>query len=70
MPKRDCTVPSHIFPVMSPVISLLIVCYDFRLKALSSSVCAEIDAINPLDGPKFPVNFPVNGNLFQRRVSS
>jgi hypothetical protein len=48
---------------MSPVISLLIPCSDFRPEAVYSSLYQRIDAIEPLGGAKFPVFFPVNGNF-------
>jgi hypothetical protein len=44
---------------MSPVISLLIPCSDFRLEAIYSSLYQRMDA----GGAKFPVFFPVNGNF-------
>jgi hypothetical protein len=48
---------------MSPVISLLIPCSDFRPEAIYSSLYQQMDAIEPLGGAKFPVFFPVNGNF-------
>jgi hypothetical protein len=48
---------------MSPVISLLVPCSDFRSEAVYSSLYQRMDAIEPLGGAKFPVNFPVNGNF-------
>jgi hypothetical protein len=56
-------VSRFIFPVMAPIISLLIPCYDFRMEAIYSSPYQRIDAIEPLGGAKFPVFFPVNGNF-------
>lgn len=63
-------VPEHIFPVNPPVISLLIPCYDFSLKTIYSRVCAWIRMARATQRPKFPVFFPVNGNFWQRRVST
>ena len=49
----------RIFPVTSPVISLL----RFQAKAIYLSVYAEIHGIRSTQQPKIPVNFPVNGNF-------
>jgi hypothetical protein len=58
------TVLRHIFPVISPVNSLLISCYGFGPKSTFSS-----DRFDQNDSKsKSPVNFPVNGNFLQRRV--
>jgi hypothetical protein len=48
---------------MSPVISLLIPCSDFRPEAVYSSLYQRMDATEPLGKAKFPVFFPVNGNF-------
>ena len=48
---------------MSPVISLLIACSNFRLEAVYCSLYQRMHAIEPLGGAKFPVFFPVNGNF-------
>lgn len=60
--KPYAPVSRHAFPVTSPVISLLVPCYDFKPEAIYSSVCEETNADRLLSDAKFPVFFPVNGN--------
>ena len=52
------SVPRRIFPVISPVISLIIPCYDSRLEAMYSDVYDGKDAISPHQRTKIPCIIP------------
>jgi hypothetical protein len=49
------TVLRHIFPVISPVNSLLIPCYGFGPKSTFSSAYAQIGSIRTIQRSKFPI---------------
>lgn len=53
---RHCRVTSCIFLVISPLISLVMPCYDFKLEVIYCSVYEGVDSIRR---PNFLVNFPV-----------
>ena len=48
---KQIPVLQRIFPVIPPVISLLVPCYDFMPKAIYASVYAEMHSTPPFDSP-------------------
>jgi hypothetical protein len=64
-PKKQCgkaitdfPVLQHNFLVIAPVISLLVPCYDFSLKATYPTVLRGNPHSSPLDQAKIPCKFP------------